>query len=304
MSSSPYHAQVSLLLRVLPLVGREAAFALKGGTAINLFVRDLPRLSVDIDLTFLPLIERDEALAAIRHALQRIADDIKRQIRGATVNTSPRIDAPKLVVSSSGAVIKVEPNSTLRGSVYPPGVRRTSPAVEAEFEQSISISVVSEADLYGGKLVAALDRQHPRDLFDTKLLLDAEGFTDKVRTAFVVYLASHSRPIAEILDPGLKPLQKVFDSEFAGMTRIDVTCRELEDTRVQLIKRVQKDLTQRERQFLLSLKLAQPRWDLMPVSHLAQMPAIRWKLKNVEQLSVRTRDHEAAIVKLRRVLGL
>ena len=162
MSSSPYHAQVSLLLRVLPMVGREAAFALKGGTAINLFVRNLPRLSVDIDLTFLPLMERNEALAAIRDALQRIADDIKRQIRGATVNTSPRIDAPKLVVSASGAVIKVEPTRPWRGSVYLPGVRRTSPAVEAEFEQSISISVVSEADLCRCKLVAALDRQqHP-----------------------------------------------------------------------------------------------------------------------------------------------
>jgi predicted nucleotidyltransferase component of viral defense system len=304
MSSMPYREQVSLLLRVLPIVGREAVFALKGGTAINLFVRDLPRLSVDIDLTFLPLMDRTDALTGIRDALQRIADGIKRQIRGATVNASPRIDAPKLVVSASGVVIKVEPNATLRGSVYPPGVRRTTPAVEAEFEQSISVSVVSEADLYGGKLVAALDRQHPRDLFDTKLLLDADGFTDEVRTAFVVYLASHSRPISEILDPGLKPLQKVFDGEFAGMTRLQVTCRELEGTRAQLINRVQSDLTRREREFLLSLKSAQPRWELMPVSHLAQMPAIRWKLKNVEQLASRTRDHEAAIVKLRKVLGL
>jgi predicted nucleotidyltransferase component of viral defense system len=304
MSSMPYREQVSLLLRVLPIVGREAVFALKGGTAINLFVRDLPRLSVDIDLTFLPLMERTDALTGIRDALQRIAGGIKRQIRGVTVNTSPRIDAPKLVVSASGVVIKVEPNATLRGSVYPPGVRRTTPAVEAEFEQAISVSVVSEADLYGGKLVAALDRQHPRDLFDTKLLLDADGFTDEVRTAFVVYLASHSRPIAEILNPGLKPLKKVFDGEFAGMTRLQVTCRELEDTRAQLINRVQSDLTQREREFLLSLKSAQPRWELMPVPHLAQMPAIRWKLKNVEQLAGRTREHEAAIVKLRKVLGL
>jgi hypothetical protein len=136
----PYREQVSLLLRVLPIVGREAVFALKGGTAINLFVRDLPRLSVDIDLTFLPLIDRTDALTGIRDALQRIADGIKRQIRGATVNASPRLDAPKLVVSASGVVIKVEPNATLRGSVYPPGMRRTTPAVEAEFEQSISVS--------------------------------------------------------------------------------------------------------------------------------------------------------------------
>jgi hypothetical protein len=125
MSSTPYREQVSLLLRVLPIVGREAAFALKGGTAINLFVRDLPRLSVDIDLTFLPLVGRTDALTAIRDALQRVANDIKRQFRGATVNASPRPDAPKLVISANGAVTKIEPNPTLRGSVYPPSVRRT-----------------------------------------------------------------------------------------------------------------------------------------------------------------------------------
>jgi hypothetical protein len=77
MSSMPYREQVSLLLRVLPIVGR-----------------DLPRLSVDIDLTFLPLVERNEALVGIRDALQRIAAAVKNQIPGATVNASPRLDAP------------------------------------------------------------------------------------------------------------------------------------------------------------------------------------------------------------------
>ena len=251
MSSMPYREQVSLLLRVLPIVGREEVFALKGGTAINLFVRDLPRLSVDIDLTFLPLVERNEALVGIRDALQHVAADVKNQIFEATVNASPRLDAPKLVVGARGAVIKVEPNATLRGSVYPPSVRRTTHTVETEFEQSVSVSVLSDADLYGGKLVAALDRQHPRDLFDTKLLLDAEGLTDEVRMAFVVYLASHGRPISEILDPALKPLQKLFDGEFAGMTRAEFTCRELEDTRAQLIHLLRSGFTQAEREFLI-----------------------------------------------------
>src|ERR1700678_4184012 len=300
----PYREQVSLLLRVLPIVGSDQVFALKGGTAINLFVRDLPRLSVDIDLTFLPLVERNEALVRIRDALQHIAVAVENQIPEATVNASPRHDAPKLVVGARGAVIKVEPNATLRGSVYPPNVRRTRPTVEAEFEQSVSVSVLSEADLYGGKLVAALDRQHPRDLFDTKLLLDAEGLTDEVRMAFVVYLASHGRPISEILDPALKPVQKLFEGEFAGMTRAEFTCRELEDTRAQLIHLLRSDLTQAEREFLLSIKRAEPRWDLIPVPHLRQLPGIKWKFKNVEELAKRTQDHDAAIAKLKRVLDL
>ena len=192
--SLPTWLRAKYELDALPRAGVTAAASLadrragrslrpQGWYTINLFVRDLPRLSVDIDLTFLPLVERNEALVGIRDALQHVAADVKNQIFEATVNASPRLDAPKLVVGARGAVIKVEPNATLRGSVYPPSVRRTTPTVETEFEQSVSVSVLSDADLYGGKLVAALDRQHPRDLFDTKLLLDAEGLTDEVRMA-------------------------------------------------------------------------------------------------------------------------
>lgn len=302
MSAAPYHAQVSLLLRVLPLIGREEAFALKGGTAINLFVRDLPRLSVDIDLTFLPLVDRVAALSAIHDALQRVEGLIKRQIPGTTVHASCRTDAPKLFVDARGARVTVEPNVTLRGSVFPPRETRTAPAVEAEFEQSVSTRVLSAADLYGGKLVAALDRQHPRDLFDVKVLFEAEGLTDEIRTAFVVYLASHSRPIAELLDPKLKPLDGLFESQLAGMIRAPVTCRELAATRDQLIRRLQRDLNSSERAFLLSLKRGEPQWDLIPVAHMREMPAIQWKLRNVRQLATRRRQHEAAIRRLRELL--
>jgi len=302
MSAIPYREQISLLLRVLPIVGREEAFALKGGTAINLFVRDLPRLSVDIDLTFLPLVGRVAALSAIHEALQRVEALIRRQIPGTTVHASRRTDTPKLFIDGRGARVTVEPNVTLRGSVFSPREARTAPAVEAEFEQSVSTRVLSLADLYGGKLVAALDRQHPRDLFDVKVLLEAEGLTEEIRTAFVIYLASHSRPIAELLDPKLKPLEKLFESQLAGMIRSPVTCRELEATRDQLIRRVQRDLSSSERAFLLSLKQGEPQWGLIPVAHLREMPAIQWKLRNLRQLATRRRKHEAAIRRLRDVL--
>jgi predicted nucleotidyltransferase component of viral defense system len=304
MSTAPYREQVSLLLRILPIIAREEAFALKGGTAINLFIRDLPRLSVDIDLTFLPLGDRIAALTAIRQGLQRVETGIKRQLAGATVHASRRPDAPKLYVDAPGARVTVEPNATLRGSVFPVREARTVAAVETEFEQSVNARVLSSADLYGGKIVAALDRQHPRDLFDVRMLLEGEGITDEIRTAFVVYLASHSRPIAELLDPKLKPLERIFESQLAGMIRNPVTCRELEETRNRLIRRVQRDLTQKEREFLISLKRAEPQWDLIPVAHLSEMPAIRWKLRNLQQLARRTRPHQAAIRKLRKVLEI
>src|SRR5690606_36532122 len=61
-----YRAQVELLIRCLPAVANAPDFALKGGTAINLFLRDMPRLSVDIDLTYLPITDRANALTDIR----------------------------------------------------------------------------------------------------------------------------------------------------------------------------------------------------------------------------------------------
>jgi hypothetical protein len=79
---------VALLIRILPLVAVEKDFALKGGTAINLFVRDLPRLSVDIDLTYLPVADRPTSLAAIDKAMARIAESIARAIPGARVTPS------------------------------------------------------------------------------------------------------------------------------------------------------------------------------------------------------------------------
>ncbi len=77
---SLYYRQVRLVVRLLPIIAKEPCFALKGGTAINLFVRELPRLSVDIDLVYLPLDDRETALKNIRAALSRIAKDIQQEI--------------------------------------------------------------------------------------------------------------------------------------------------------------------------------------------------------------------------------
>lgn len=87
-----YRQQVALLIRVLPFVAKERAFALKGGTAINLFVRDMPRLSVDIDLTYLPIQDRATSLAAINAAMQGIKERIERGIPAVSVNASRSVD--------------------------------------------------------------------------------------------------------------------------------------------------------------------------------------------------------------------
>jgi len=86
-----YRKQVALLIKTVPLVAPETVFALKGGTAINLFLRDMPRLSVDIDLTYVPVADRESSLKEIDAALHRIKKHIERGIPGAHVSTS----APK-----------------------------------------------------------------------------------------------------------------------------------------------------------------------------------------------------------------
>ena len=184
---------------MLPHVAREPCFALKGGTAINLFVRNMPRLSVDIDLTYLPVEGRPASLAAIDAALRRIADRIRVNINQAQI-TETRFEGEvtKLLVRADGVQIKIEVTPVLRGCVFEPELRGVAPMVEDNFGFA-EMRLVSFADLYAGKAVAALDRQHPRDLFDARDLLANEGIDDALRRAFIVYMLSHDRPMSEVL---------------------------------------------------------------------------------------------------------
>ncbi len=299
-----YLEQARLLLRYLPAMAAVDCFALKGGTAINLFVRDLPRLSVDIDLVYLPLSPRAQALAETRDALASMAARGEHLVPGLQVLDAGGIDSPKQIVIMEQARIKVEPNPVMRGTVFPMETRRLVPAAEALFGLSVAVPVVSHADLYAGKFCAALDRQHPRDWFDVGLLLQNEGVDEPLRQAFVIYLASHSRPMAELLAPRARSLRAAFDREFAGMTREPVTVEFLEGARETLPGLLRSSLSQSERQFLLAIIRGEPDWSLIPIPHLAELPALRWKLANVEKLKQSPVRHRTAVDALRSVLEI
>lgn len=173
-----------------PLVFADDTFALKGGTAINLFVRDMPRLSVDLDLVFHDhTLPRDAALARINEAVRQAAERLKK--RGFQTHT-PAAPAgeTKLLVRRGSVQVKIEVNFVMRGTVRPVRRAALTPAARDMLMADLEIPVVSLEDVYGGKLVAALDRQHPRDLFDVMQLFAHEGITPGIRRAFVVYLAS------------------------------------------------------------------------------------------------------------------
>jgi predicted nucleotidyltransferase component of viral defense system len=270
----PYAEQVQLLVRVLPLIAHETCFALKGGTAINLFVRDLPRLSVDIDLVYLPLEERETTLANVREALRRIAQNIPLAVRGATVkNLAEGSESLRLLVRQEPVQIKIELSPVLRGSIYSPELRTVRPVVEDEFGFA-EIQVLSFADLYAGKICAALDRQHPRDLFDVKLLLENEGITEPLRKAILVYLISHNRPLEELLKPTRKDIRDVYAGEFQSMTQQLVSIDELDLARENLLTTLEQSITVDERRFLLSFNAKEPQWDWLGLEQVQNLPDV------------------------------
>ena len=306
MKDSPFFKQAELMVKTIPHVAAESCFALKGGTAINLFVRDMPRLSVDIDVAYLPVDEpRETALKKSSEALGRIANAIKKAIVGTRVQES-RAREPerviRLIVSTGTTRIKIEPNEVIRGSVFPSEERELSKRAEDLFELSVRARALSLADLYGGKLCAALDRQHPRDLFDVKILLDSEGITDEIRRAFVVYLASHDRPMHELLDPKRKDVRRIYENEFAGMPVEEIAYKDLIAARETLVETLKKELTDDEKTFLVSIKSGEPNWSVLGLKGIEKLPAIQWKLANVQKMSSKKRTE--LLEKLKRTLGM
>lgn len=289
--SEHYRRQVALLIAAMPFVAAETEFALKGGTAINLFIRDMPRLSVDIDLTYLPVAPRPESLAAIDAAMKRMAAAIRAGLLDARVtevlNVREQI-ATKLVVQRTNAQIKIEVTPVLRGCVFEPRLRTVSPVVEEAFGFA-EIQVVSFADLYAGKIMAALDRQHPRDLFDIRGLLANEGIDDDLRRAFIVYLISHDRPISEVLVPRRKDIAQEFAQGFEGMTTEAVTLDDLLAARETLIAAIAGDMPEAHKNFLMGFKRGEPDWLLLEVADAADLPAVKWKQLNLARLSSEAR---------------
>ena len=280
-----YLAQVRLLVDVLPNVAAESAFALKGGTAINLFCRDMPRLSVDIDLTWLLIGDRSSSLKKIDSALDRIVISIVRRNPGITarrVSGGGHSDT-RIVVTRGRVQIKIETSPVARGTVLPPRRMVASECVTEQFGFA-EMKVLAFEDLFAGKLVAALDRQHPRDLFDVTLLYEHEGLTDDLFRVFMVYVASSRRPMHELLAPALPPRGDWYDTEFAGMVRNPVSPEILMETARLLHADVGSRLTGKIATFLLSLHDAEPDFGLIELPEAGKLPAVRWKLFNLERL--------------------
>lgn len=298
---NPYYHQVALLIAILPLVEEEDCFALKGGTAINLFFHDMPRFSVDIDLTYLPIEDRKTSLVAISSALNRIAARVTKVLKGTSVEVLKDMqeNVLKLMITRQGVRVKVEVSPVLRGSLLAASSIDISAAVEEQFSYT-SMQVLNWNEVYAGKLCAAMDRQHPRDLFDVKMLFEGEGLTKELMNVFMVYLISGNRPIAEMLAPGISSLTSAYNEQFVGMEFKETRLDELESTRLRLVKEINNKMTDKHKQFLLSFKSLQPDWSLLDAGDVSHLPAIQWKLLNLDRMNKKKRTE--AITKLEAVL--
>jgi Nucleotidyl transferase AbiEii toxin, Type IV TA system len=254
-------------------------------TASNLFLRDMPRLSVDLDLVFTDYaLTRPAALTRINNAIR--ASTSRLRARGFTVFVPTAVaEGETTLMARQGAIeVKVEINTVLRGAVHPERRCNMVPAAREALLADLEIPILAPEDVYGGKLVAAFDRQHPRDLFDVMELFAHGGITLSTRRAFIVYLSSHHRPVHEVLFPSLEDIRMDYERNFQGMTSEEVDLRVLLNTRDRMIAEIHAHLDPSERQFLLSLVAGEPDWGLLGIAHLRELPAIRWKLQNLERL--------------------
>ncbi len=278
-----YADTVRLLLTVAPDVFANDIFAIKGGTGINLFVQNMPRLSVDIDVVYLPWqVPRDEALRAINQELAAVGERVQPLGLQTRLIRAKDLGETKLIVENETSQVKVEVNVVFRGTVLPVEHRPLCAKASDLFGVEFELPILAQDELYAGKLVAALDRQHPRDLFDVWQLYESGSLTDGMVECFVVYLAGHNRPTHEVLLGNDKDIAAEYDRAFVGMTEVPCSLESLLEARARLRQELPRRLSAAQKQFLCGLARAEPDWSLLQCRHAAEMPALRWKLSNLE----------------------
>jgi hypothetical protein len=283
--NATYIKTVRLLLAVAPVLFKDGPFVLKGGTAINLFLRDMPRLSVDLDLVLADhRIAREDAFLVISSALESAKAALIKMGYNCEVGATGEGDEVKLFIEQDRTRIKAEVNHVFRGTVLPTVICPLMPQAQEMFRTDVLLPVLHADELYGSKLVAAMDRQHPRDLFDVLGIYENGGLTSGIIECFVCYLAGHNRPVHEVLFGNEIEIKTAFTNEFTGMARNAVTLDVLLEIRHRLFADLPAHLSRNQRTFLSGLVQGEPDWSMMKCPHLSEMPAIRWKLENIRKL--------------------
>ncbi|GHT16092.1 hypothetical protein AGMMS4956_17620 [Bacteroidia bacterium] len=273
-----YKEQVRLLLRILPFIYREKDFAVHGGTAINLFVKDMPRYSVDVDLTYIPIEERESSLKNINAKLVAIGEGIKRAIPG--IITKPVPD--KLLCTLGASTVKIEVNGIQRGVIDDVVEMHLCAKAQNVFEMFCEAQIVPVSQLYGGKISAALSRQHPRDLFDYKYM-DIQNF-ENIKSGLIYNLLGSNKPVVELLSPNRIDQRDAMENQFKGMTDVDFSYTDYELSRQHLVAFVNSNLNTSDKEFLISCEEGHPLWNNSEYGNFQLYPSIQWKQLNINKL--------------------
>lgn len=295
-----YRKQVGLLLQTLPVLNEFRDLALHGGTAINLFETNMPRLSIDIDLTWLQPSSRDVDLNRIQNTLKEIRVMIIEKIPG--INVAHTDEVPnKLVCNRAGISVKIEVNTTNRGALFPTRTMPLCEKAQEDFDVFTEMQVVSYGQLYGGKVVAALDRQHPRDLFDIDQFLKRKKINEEIKKSIVFFLLCSNRPVNELLNPQRLDQAEVLENQFAGMTRVSFNYEDFTRTREKLLELVSEALDHQARDFILNFHKAQLDEKFLKVKYF---PAIQWKLNNLQNLKAgKPEKYKRLLARIEKVLS-
>ena len=294
-----YRKQVALLIRIMPSVYKIKEFAVHGGTAINLFHRNLLRYSVDIDVTYIPIENRQQSLASINQKLLEVKKNIEKTIPGVVVKHKP--DVWKLLCTLGDATVKIEVNATKRGIIGDVVELPLCEKARNEFSMGCKARTVSFSQLYGGKITAALSRQHPRDLFDCKYM-ELQSFDD-VKNGFMLCLLGSDKPIIESLQPHDIDQTEALENQFQGITETPFGYEDYLESRTALLSLVNGALTITDKEFLLSFEQGEPDWNKCCAGDLSQYPSVQWKLLNIGKLKESNPvKFEQGVNKLRRYL--
>lgn len=296
-----YRKQVALLIRIIPSVYKIKEFAVHGGTAINLFHKNMSRYSVDIDLTYIPIQDRETSLKTINSRLLEMKQSIEKSIPGVIVRHKPEVW--KLLCSLGEAMVKIEVNGTKRGIIGETADMPLCDRAQKEFNMSCKARTVSFSQLYGGKITAALSRQHPRDLFDCKYM-ELQSFDD-VKKGFMLCLLGSDKPIIESLEPNEVNQTEALENQFQGMSDVPFSYDDYMQARADLLNLINGNLTSEDKEFLLSFEKGSPDWSKCCAGNLSVYPSVQWKLLNIEKLQkANFRKYEQGVLKLKEYLKI
>ncbi|MGE0021036.1 MAG: nucleotidyl transferase AbiEii/AbiGii toxin family protein [Draconibacterium sp.] len=294
-----YKEQVRLLLRILPVIYREEDFAVHGGTAINLFVKNLPRYSVDVDLTYIPIGPREVSMAEIDKKLAAISLQLQRVVPELNIRPVPN----KLLCTVGKSTVKIEVNGIKRGIIGPTIEMPLCDKAQTEFGMYCKARIVPLEQLYGGKIAAALSRQHPRDLFDYNNM-DTDKIVD-LKRGFMFALLGSDKPFIESLSPNVISQHEALENQFRGMTDVPFTYENYESTREQLIKFVNEMLNEEDKSFLISFEEGSPQWESSAYNNFMEFPSVQWKLQNVNKLKIQNpAKHRQEVNRLKDYFGI